>query len=59
MMPRPSLVFIRSLIESAGSPKNLLPPWFSRTRSWRCTAPTVALATLPYFCAIVLEFFDR
>ena len=34
--PRPSRsVRMKSLSDSAGSPKNLVPPWFSSTRSWR------------------------
>ena len=44
---------------SAGSPKNLAPPWFSSTRSWRCTEPTVAVATLPYFAPTSFAFLDR
>ena len=47
-MPRPSLsVRMKSFSASAGSPKNLAPPWFSSTRSWRWMVPTVALVTLP------------
>ena len=38
---------------SAGSPKNLSPPWFSSTSSWRWMAPTVAVETLPY-CVVQL-----
>ena len=48
-MPRPSLsVRMKSFSASAGSPKNLAPPWFSSTRSWRWMVPTVCLETLPY-----------
>ena len=47
-MPRPSLsVFMKSFSVSAGSPKNLAPPWFSSTSSARWMVPTVALVTLP------------
>ena len=34
---------------SAGSPKNLVPPWFSSTSSWRWMVPTVGFDTLPYW----------
>src|SRR4029078_1845994 len=60
MMPRPSRsVRIISSSLSAGSPKNLAPPWFSSTRSWRCTEPTVAVAMLPYFAPTSFAFLDR
>ncbi len=39
---------MKSSISSAGSPKNIAPPWLSRLSSWRWIAPIVALVTLPY-----------
>src|SRR5262245_59809833 len=60
MMPRPSRsVRIMSSSLRAGSPKNLAPPWFSSTKSWRCTEPTVAAAMLPYFAPTSFAFLDR
>ena len=49
MKPRPSRsVRMKSLSASAGSPKNLAPPWFSSTSSWRWMVPMVGFDTLPY-----------
>ena len=53
-MPLPSRsVRMKSFNDSAGSPKNFAPPWFSSTKSWRWMVPTVARVTLPKLCAVL------